>query len=424
MVSREYIGVALLAGVVGLPGAFFTIALPAQMRDGGASLIEIGLVYIVWLPSALKWLWAPAMERLAMPARVRSRAVALVSVLLGVCFLGVAPLAEQMAIVPLVAMAALSASLALSLQLIYASWTMRALDENQRGRANGFAASGMVLGGIIGGGLLPWAADMLGWWPVVLLTSLMMLIAGLAGRFLKDRDTLQVVETASMFQGVWVLRRAHVVVCLLLIAVSSGGDVILPARLVDAGISPEKAGLLLGSLAMVLIVPAALLSGWLISRLGIGVCFLTCAILKGGVLLALALSASSSGAHISVLSVVDFVLAGALTVLTWQFYMRYAQGAVPMASYAVLTSLDALVRFLSALGAGGIADRLGYPWLFSISAVAILGAGVAVASVIGMQRVTLTRTDAGPSDTTRDPERLRGLFDQNDRDRMQLEKNP
>lgn len=56
---RRLITIALMTAAIGAPAAFFTIALPAFMRDGGASLAEIGLVYIVWAPSALKWLWAP-----------------------------------------------------------------------------------------------------------------------------------------------------------------------------------------------------------------------------------------------------------------------------------------------------------------------------------------------------------------------------
>lgn len=379
-------GIVLLAAIIGLPAAFFTIALPAQMRDGGASLAEIGLVWVVWLPSALKWTWAPWLERLALSARVRTRAIAALAVALALGFLPVAVLAERMATGPLVLLAVLCAALALSIQLLYAGWAMRFLDEDQRGRANGFAAGGMVLGGIIGGGLIPWAAGLLGWWAVVLATSTVMVLAGFAGVLLRDQEGVPAaVPDAAFKEGISVLRRGPLVVCLVLIAMASGADVTLPARLVDAGIAPDQAALLLGSLATALIVPVSLLSGWLVSKVGVGPCALVCAVLKGAVLLALAVSPAGAGTQVATLSVIDFVLAGAFTVLTWQFYMQQAKGRVPVAAYAVLTSLDALIRFVGAICAGLLAQAAGYASLFGLAAVVTLGAGVAVAWVGGRQ---------------------------------------
>lgn len=372
-------GVLLLMAVVGLPGAFFTIALPAQMRDGGASLAEIGLIWVVWLPSAFKWVWAPWVERLAIPAPVRRRAIAAFAMLLALGFVPVAPLAGRMATGPLVGLAALCAALALSLQLLYAGWAMRMLDEPARARANGLAAAGMVLGGIIGGGVLPWASGLVGWWAAILCTSAAMAVSGLAGGLLRDGAITRPGQAVSVLKGGAILRDVPLVGCALVVAAASGGDMTLPARLVDAGIPAAQAGLLLGTVALLLMAPASVLSGWLISFAGIGMCVLGCAVLKAAVLLGLALTPMGAQAVVAVLSVADFVLAGAFTVLTWQFYMRHALPAAPVASFAVLTSLDALVRFAAAIGAGLFAGALGYVPLFGCAALMTLLAGGAVA---------------------------------------------
>lgn len=380
MTKSGYLGVLSLSAIIGLQGAFFTIAVPAQLRDGGASLIEIGLIWIIWLPSALKWLWAPWFERIAVPAATRAKAIAILALLLALCFLPVAALTEQAATWPLIALAAVCALLALMLQLLYAGWAMRTLDETNRARANGFAAGGMVLGGIVGGGLVPWVASWFGWWPVILCTSVAMAIAGLSGNLLNDRPRESAVQQVTFLQGARILGNLPVCISLILIATASGADVLLPARLIDAGMSPERSGLLLGSLAMGLMVPVSLTSGWLIARFGLKTCFLVCAALKGLVLFCLAQVPMMATLAVTILSISDFVLAGAFTVLTWQLYMQRALPEAPVSSYAVLTSVDAFIRFGAAIVAGILAEYAGYATLFAFTAILTLAAGISVIS--------------------------------------------
>ena len=47
----------------GLPFGFFVQALPALLRQQGYSLSEIGLASLLTLPWALKFLWAPVVDR-------------------------------------------------------------------------------------------------------------------------------------------------------------------------------------------------------------------------------------------------------------------------------------------------------------------------------------------------------------------------
>lgn len=378
MIQREYLAIAALAAVVGLPGAFFTIALPAQMRDEGASLFQIGLVWIVWLPSALKWFWAPLLERLAIGVRSRPWAILACAVALAVGFLVVVPLADSMAIGPLIALAVICAAISLSLQLLYNGWIMHNLESAAQGRANGFAAAGMVTGGIIGGGVLPWTVGIWGWWYVIALISVGMMLAGFAGFALRNTASIKAPSRISFFKGWKVLVNPPLLVCIALVGLSAGADMTLPARLVDAGLSSEQVGLVLGTVALVLIVPASLLAGWCAGRWSLALCFPVCAALKAALLLGLAVSPTEADVAVSILSVADFVLAGALTVLTWQFYMHHAQGATPVASYAVLTSADALARFASAPAAGLLADRMGYGPLFVIATFLIIGAAALV----------------------------------------------
>ncbi|AFJ02975.1 major facilitator superfamily MFS_1 [Methylophaga frappieri] len=394
MLASSTLGILLLATIIGLQGAFFTIAVPAQLRDGGASLIEIGLIWIVWLPSAFKWLWAPWFEKMAVPAAIRTKAITILALLLALSFLPVAMLTEQAAAGPIVALAAWCALLALMLQLLYAGWAIRTLDEKNRARVNGYAAAGMVLGGIFGGGILPWSATLLDWWPVILLTSIAMAISGLSGKLLRDGPQIRVAQQVTFLHGARVLGDRSLIISLLLIAAASGADVLLPARLVDTGMSPVQSGLLLGSLAMALIVPASLASGWLIARFGLKRCFLVCAILKGLVLLTLALMPMMAQLEVSLLSISDFILAGVFTVLTWQLYMQRALPEAPVSSYAALTSLDAVIRFTAALAAGMLAELSSYATLFVLTAFLTLAAGISVCFTRFVPTITPHETQA------------------------------
>ncbi len=57
---------ALLASLYlsqGLPFGFFTVALPVVMRQEGLSLPAVSLANLLALPWALKFLWAPLLDR-------------------------------------------------------------------------------------------------------------------------------------------------------------------------------------------------------------------------------------------------------------------------------------------------------------------------------------------------------------------------
>src|SRR5690606_6527903 len=48
----------------GLPFGFFTLALPVVLREAGYSLTAISALSLLYLPWALKFLWAPLVDRI------------------------------------------------------------------------------------------------------------------------------------------------------------------------------------------------------------------------------------------------------------------------------------------------------------------------------------------------------------------------
>ena len=378
------IAVACLAAIIGIPSAFFTIALPAQMRDGGATLFEIGFIYIIWLPAAFKWLWAPWLEKIAQVPKLRARAILLFAIALALSFLPVAGLAESNNVIALILLAPICAAFSLSMQLIYAGWAIQWLDFDQRAQLNGILAAGMIAGGLVGGGVLVWLAHQFGWWLIIIVISCLIVLIGSSGYLLKsgEKQVTEKRQPKSFREGLSLILKAPLIGAIALLALSGGADVTLPARLVDVGVAPDQAALLLGSLVMILMIPASLLSGWSVGRFGLARCLIICVISKAVILAALAISPASATLLIIILSMAEFVFAGALTVLTWQFYMGQSQGIMPVALYAIVTSIDAFLRFFGAMGAGAIAEIFGYTPLYGLAAFLTCAAGFSVLYIL------------------------------------------
>ena len=383
--TRQAIAVVGLAAAIGMPGAFFTIALPVLMRDGGASLMAVGLTWVVWLPSALKWIWAPSVGRLAFadggsPIRwLRGLVIAI-----ALCFLPVAWLAAGPAVVPLLILSLLSAVLATTIQLVIAGCLM-AETEARRARLNGFTVAGMVLGGAFGGGLMPVIATRIGWEIAVpTLACLILLVVLPVSWLVSDRSKPYAPQESGLWDFATALKApgtGKVLLLLLLLAGSSGADATLPARLIDVGLPVAQVLVLLGTVATLLTVPSGLLAGWALSRWGwVPVLSILC-IAKAATLLALVALPSASAP----LAVWDFMLAGAMTVGVWQCYMAASQSVTPVTRYGLVTSLDAGVRFLAAMASGAIAGSIGYGPTFAgfatlcfLSAVAVILTGRSV----------------------------------------------
>lgn len=375
---RNLIAIALITASIGIPGAFFTIVLPAMMRDGGASLFQIGLIYVVWAPSALKWLWAPWFDPL--PRRPFGSTFGWIRALIlaiALSFLATLPLVERLTVWPLVGLAVLSAAFSVTLQMLFAGWLMDDFDERARALANGVGVAGMVAGGVIGGGLLPLLAGKVGWTTAIAGASAFVALTSLGTIGLRRLSTKPRPPVTSARQFVETLRllvvlpsSRPVIAALALLSLSSGADATIPARLVDAGYDPVRTGVLLGMVATLAIIPVSGLTGLLIRRYGKAVVLSGIAGAKGVVLGLLAWSAAGGPETIALLSVLDFVLAGAMTVALWQVFMSHAAHArSPILGYSALTAGDAAVRLFAGIGAGALAMALGYSGTFGIAAL-------------------------------------------------------
>jgi PAT family beta-lactamase induction signal transducer AmpG len=122
----------------GLPFGFFTQALPVLMRKSGHSLGQIGFSSLLALPWALKFLWAPAVDRYWDPRLGRRRSWILPLQLAGVAILTILALSGGAHSLRAIIVAILLLNLVAATQDIGTDGlAVDILAERERGIANG-----------------------------------------------------------------------------------------------------------------------------------------------------------------------------------------------------------------------------------------------------------------------------------------------
>ncbi|MDY7093802.1 MAG: MFS transporter [Acidobacteriota bacterium] len=282
----------------GLPYGFFRQALPVLLRQQGVSLAHVGLSNLLALPWALKFLWAPLVDRVGWRR-------------LGLRRSWILPL-QGLAILTLLAMGFLDAATQLELVLagillinLFAATQDIATDglavgllsHAERGLGNSIQVAAYRVGMVVGGGFLLILIDWLGWTSLFWVMAALLTAASVpivlyrepscdsgrasqatpqdrlcdSGRASQDEE-----EEAPQRPGFWdfleILRRPGMAWWLLLLLLFKGGDNLttgmLNPFLVDLGLSAGDIGSLVGLAGFAAGLVGALAGGWWVVRLG------------------------------------------------------------------------------------------------------------------------------------------------------------
>lgn len=167
-VGGLYVGQSVIGGLTFL-------GLPAVLRTAGLPLDQIGLLYLVVLPWALKFLWSPHVERYRLPpvGRNRSRVIVGTGIVACACglavlaFTGPSPVSVAIAILSVIALVTATVDIACD------GYAVETLAEEHHGWGNAAQVGGSYLGSAIGAGLFLVLVERAGW------TSATLVMAGL-----------------------------------------------------------------------------------------------------------------------------------------------------------------------------------------------------------------------------------------------------
>ncbi|MFC9473296.1 MFS transporter [Nocardia sp. NPDC056952] len=373
----------------GLPFGFFTQALPVVLRESGYSLVAISASGVLFLPWALKFLWAPYVDRYGtrrtwlLVLQLLSAAVALVLACLDLSS------SLRWLFAGIVVVNLLSATQDVATDGV----AVRLLGPRERGLGNGIQVGAYRIGMIVGGGALLWLFALAGWRALFLAMAALIVLTTVPVWLMRERvaDRLPPPKPARLLGAWWTrLRRPGVLAFIALIGAFKFGDSMAAALtgpfLSDAGLDLGEIALIKGVLSSAGALAGAAMGGWLAYRYG-----RRQALLIGGVTqtasIALYLFASLGLGGFELLvaaSLAEHIFGGAATVAVFALMMDASEPEHAGSDYTLLACAIVVVQGVAGMAAGLIGDLAGYPTLFATGLI-LSGLGCA-AMVLGLAR--------------------------------------
>lgn len=373
----------------GLPFGFFTQAVPVVLRDSGYSLTAISASGVLFLPWALKFLWAPYVDRYGtrrtwlLVLQLLSAAVAMVLACLDLSS------SLRWLFAGIVVVNLLSATQDIATDGL----AVRLLGPRQRGLGNGIQVGAYRVGMIVGGGALLWLYALAGWRALFLAMAALIVLTTVPVWRLRERvaDRPPRRRPAGLLGAWWTrLRRPGVLAFIALIGAFKFGDSMAAALtgpfLSDAGLDLGEIALIKGVLSSAGALAGAALGGWLAYRFG-----RRQALLIGGVTqtasIALYLFASLGLGGFELLvaaSLAEHIFGGAATVAVFALMMDASEPDHAGSDYTLMACAIVVVQGVAGMAAGLIGDLAGYPAIFGTGLV-LSGLGCA-AMILGLAR--------------------------------------
>lgn len=258
-----------------LPTTFFIQTVPVFMRQQNMSLGEIGFLGLLVIPSALKFLWSPFVDRYRLPGLGHYRGwIICFQSLLVITLLVTALLDVQKHLSGLILVMFLTFLFSASQDIATDALAVNLLAPQERGMGNAVQAGGNFFGAIMGGGVALLLLDQVGFRSTLLLIAIALLLCLLPIVFYREQALpTKPVALHLYFQPfmqffarpgikLWLL-------VVLLYIISDNISVTLARPLfVDRGLSLSEIGWLLGIVSYVARIVGAVIAGWLMTQWG------------------------------------------------------------------------------------------------------------------------------------------------------------
>ncbi|MDF2445962.1 MAG: transporter [Moraxellaceae bacterium] len=372
----------------GLPTGVFTQALPALLRRYDVPLTVIGFSGLLAMPWALKFLWAPFVDRHFSPRWGQRRSwilpmqLAALAMLLVIAFFDPYRLASAEGVAQFFVLMFLVNLFAATQDIATDGLAVRSLDFHERGVGNGVQVAGYRIGLIIGGGLLLYLIGAWNWQAAFLLMVVLQLLLTLP--VLRFREPaplppsgprLRYHEIFTSFFARPGLRGWLVVLVTYKVGESLGSAMVKP-MLVDMGLDLKQIGLMVSLVGSFAALAGALLGGWLTARMG-----RARAIIGFGALQALGVAIYAwlpwqhdQGLPVPLaliygINAIEHFVSGMAMAALLTAVMDLSRGEHAAADFTVQVSILAIFGGSFYLVAGIVAEALGYTGYFLVSAL-------------------------------------------------------
>jgi MFS family permease len=367
-------------------GFLFT-ALVAISRDRGGSLEDIGVIFVLGMVWALKFLWAPLVDRFGSRRHGHYRSWLLITQpAAALAIVAITPFDVVENLWTILGLLAIVAILSATQDVATDALAVRTMTGRSRGPINGLQVGAGFAGDIIGGGLVLVVYDLFGWEPAILtLAALTALPIYFIVRY-RERPPAEPVamdrvsrpSTLALFRVRGVARWAFVLTPLLTLAMPGAYGLLVPI-MIDSGVSVGFVGVLANGVGGAVGVVTALVAGALVERMGRKRALVVYGIGQVVAIATILPVVATGGAVWALLAIVLVnVFNTAVWTVMYTINMDYTRDSNPGSDFTVQVSIAMAVRFAIAGVIATVAGSLGYTTALYICI------GLGVVGVIGV----------------------------------------
>jgi len=370
--NRKLLLISFLYFAEGFPFGIIEQTLPIYFRIHGMSLVYLGLLSLLSLPYALKFLWAPAIDFLGTRARWICAAQFLIAALM-LMLLGLNP-ADPTALlwVSIGFLAIMSATQDIAID----SYSIELLETREMGMANGFRQAAYRVALVLSGGIFVAVGGWLGWNAAFSIAAVVFLFCGIVSLGLPHvevhRPSVSISSLGAPFKDLLMRPKVIQVAMFILFYKLSDlamGPIVRPFWLAR-GLSTAEVGLITGTFGIIAAIAGGLAGGLFMARFGIfhGLWFLGLWQTVSHVGYAWAAAYPETG-HLGVYiaSISESFCSGLGTAAFLAFLMSICRKEYSATQYAVLSALFRVTGVMAGTLSGWAAEMLGYAYYFAMT---------------------------------------------------------
>lgn len=384
--SRKMLALLLLGISSGLPLLLTSKTLQAWMTVEGVDLKSIGLFSLVALPYSLKFLWAPLLDRFALPFLGRRRGwliVLQIGLILAIAFMGFQQPAQALQLLAINAL--FVAFFSATQDIVGDAYRADVLAEKEMGAGAAVFVLGYRIALLVTGSLALILADRISWTSVYLLMAAVMIV-GVIGTLIAPEPQGHVQFPTSLadavilpfgefFQRLGTLTGIFILAFIVLYKL---GDALVNNMstpfLLQIGFTQTDIGAIQGGMGLIATIVGALAGGAILSKIGINRSLWVFGGLQAISNLAYLVQAQLGRNYpFMVLTInIENFCAGLGTAAFVAFLMSLCNQRFSATQYALLSSLMAVSRDILVAPAGALAETTGWSLFFMISIVAAI----------------------------------------------------
>jgi PAT family beta-lactamase induction signal transducer AmpG len=370
--THKLVLVSLLYFAEGLPFGIIEQTLPVYFRIHGMSLEDIGLLSLVSLPYALKFIWAPAVDFIGN----RRQWIWSAQFFMAACILALIPLDPSdprfLLWISIASLAILSATQDIAID----AYTIELLKTSEMGIANGFRQAAYRGAMVLSGGVFVALGGWIGWKTTFGIAAAILVACGLISwrlpRVEVKRPHFSMSSLTAPVRD--FLSRPGVIQVGLFILLYKLGDMAMGPMIrpfwLDKGLSTTEIGLITGTLGVVASIAGGLAGGVFMVRFGIfhGLWFLGLWQSVSNLSYTwVAACADCGNWTVYAASVVESFCAGLGTSAFLAFLMSVCNKEYSATQYAILSALFRITGIVSGSLSGFATIGMGYAQYFTLT---------------------------------------------------------